>query len=501
MKHLWLGVLAAGIVAVTTAQDYHPVKLWRYIYTPYNREEWGEFMFKAGDQNGDGYDDWVVLGSGFSPDMVFYGSQELDTIPDLEYPADFPRGGLGRPLGDLNGDGKIEFWFNNRILFDLTDTTELFWFDGLSGDIGFRAAGDMNADGYDDLFVSDHRQDSIRVLRILLGGEQIDTTWHWNKVVHSWGDTYFGDFDGDGYGDILLYQYMGQFQFYFSNGNAILDTIPDLYVGGYYTVEGRYFLWHWNVIRDVTGDGKDDIMTVAIDLDYYPEIGELSKYDLQFFYGGTEMDSVPDLQDTLLIYWYPNPTFTIVSLGDVNGDGYQDAGLGVSDVLNGIGTVLIYFGGEDFDLEPDVVIDGGECFAANIASAGDPNGNGYDDILVWREGSTVYLFAADSSFASVAEEYPQPLSSFILYPAYPNPFNSVTQINYGLPVASRVNMAVYDLMGREVAKLVEDEMKAGYHSVLWDGKNRSGQPAGSGVYFVQIEAGNFKQAKKMTLVR
>ena len=90
---------------------------------------------------------------------------------------------------------------------------------------------------------------------------------------------------------------------------------------------------------------------------------------------------------------------------------------------------------------------------------------------------------------------------FTLQQNYPNPFNPVTQIEYGLPVASHVHLAIYDLLGREVVTLVDGIQKAGYRSVSWHGMNRSGNGVGAGMYFYVIQAGDFRQVKKMILLK
>ena len=84
---------------------------------------------------------------------------------------------------------------------------------------------------------------------------------------------------------------------------------------------------------------------------------------------------------------------------------------------------------------------------------------------------------------------------------FPNPFNPVTTIRYGLPKAERVTLKIYDLLGAEVATLVNDELKvAGYHAAIWDGINGAGKKVVSGVYFIRLRAGSFVQTKKMLLV-
>ncbi|HLP18528.1 MAG TPA: S8 family peptidase [Bacteroidota bacterium] len=86
---------------------------------------------------------------------------------------------------------------------------------------------------------------------------------------------------------------------------------------------------------------------------------------------------------------------------------------------------------------------------------------------------------------------------FALEQNFPNPFNGRTTIRYALPSPSHVTLSVYDLLGREVARLVDHEdQTAGIHTAVWDGVDRA-----SGVYFYSIRTGEFTQVKKLLLIR
>ncbi len=79
---------------------------------------------------------------------------------------------------------------------------------------------------------------------------------------------------------------------------------------------------------------------------------------------------------------------------------------------------------------------------------------------------------------------------------YPNPFNPSTLINYQLPISSYVTLKVYDMLGKEVATLVNGEKKVGVYEVNFDGSQLSG-----GIYFYRLTAGKFSEIKKMVLVK
>jgi hypothetical protein len=90
---------------------------------------------------------------------------------------------------------------------------------------------------------------------------------------------------------------------------------------------------------------------------------------------------------------------------------------------------------------------------------------------------------------------------FALHQNYPNPFNPITTINYDLPQQTHVNLMIYDILGREVVKLISEEIPAGYQSVIWNTRNNFGQPVSAGVYFYQIQTKDFVKTKKMVLLK
>jgi hypothetical protein len=92
--------------------------------------------------------------------------------------------------------------------------------------------------------------------------------------------------------------------------------------------------------------------------------------------------------------------------------------------------------------------------------------------------------------------------TFALDQNFPNPFNPSTQIRFQLPNAERVQLKVYDWLGRAVRTLVNGvSFDSGMHQVTWDGKNNRGQMVSSGIYICRIKAGRFSKSIKMNLVR
>ena len=85
---------------------------------------------------------------------------------------------------------------------------------------------------------------------------------------------------------------------------------------------------------------------------------------------------------------------------------------------------------------------------------------------------------------------------FVLYSAYPNPFNPETRIDFALSVDGFTRLVIYDLRGREIDSLIDENLNAGFHTISWNGTT-----VASGLYFYTLKSGNFIQTKKMMLLK
>ena len=114
-----------------------------------------------------------------------------------------------------------------------------------------------------------------------------------------------------------------------------------------------------------------------------------------------------------------------------------------------------------------------------------------------------YEFVSDMIVGSFSSPYNFNGTENILYPnklslnaAYPNPFNPVTHLDYGVPESININISVYDINGRTVEVLVDQIQDAGYYSVIWNG---NGYP--SGMYFIALSTNNQTKTQKVLLIK
>ncbi|MDZ7343232.1 MAG: T9SS type A sorting domain-containing protein, partial [candidate division KSB1 bacterium] len=92
-------------------------------------------------------------------------------------------------------------------------------------------------------------------------------------------------------------------------------------------------------------------------------------------------------------------------------------------------------------------------------------------------------------------------AKFALREAYPNPFNPETTIAYELPRDAYIIIKVFDVMGREVRTLVDEPKPAGYHQVVWDGRNAQGHMVASGIYLYKLKSSEFAQTKRVLFMK
>lgn len=97
--------------------------------------------------------------------------------------------------------------------------------------------------------------------------------------------------------------------------------------------------------------------------------------------------------------------------------------------------------------------------------------------------------------------FAEPPRSFLLAQNYPNPFNPSTRIEFTLAQPTDVVLKVYNLLGQEMATLVDAKLQAGKHHFEWNGRNNYNVSVSTGVYFYRLSAGSFVETKKMVLMK
>ncbi len=415
-----------------------------------------------GDVNGDGYDDYGMMRLPSSDYGIYFGGPSFDDIPDFTFHGHLSptsraakisnRNVLELPLArDING-GPIDIF---RIDNQRDTIPEFTLFDTAFGSIHSLAVGDFNGDGFQDLAV---------------GSSMLDSGW----VKFYWGGPSF-------------------------------DTVPAFQIHSRRGEFSRIML----SIGDFNGDGADDILICG---------GDDSACGI--YYGGPHMHTKPDvIVNTMRGGFGYFPPTSAAAIGDFNHDGHPDFMLSYVNETTGQFSIHIFLGGPTLDsvivgdlyITDNMVPGGPWRFGVVVAGIGDFDGDGIDDIAVtsqtdyglvpwWGQVSIIKGYNAQPTDVPITNDDNLP-ASFTLHPAYPNPFNPSTTISFDLPKRETVKLTVFDITGRIVRTLIDQQLAAGTHRVQWDGKNHTGQPAASGVYLFRLSTPDYQQTVKGTLLK
>ncbi len=145
------------------------------------------------------------------------------------------------------------------------------------------------------------------------------------------------------------------------------------------------------------------------------------------------------------------------------------------------------------------------------SATNDLDGDGKPEIILFLQGITdslnkysenKVLRIYEKTVTGVKEWTVITPDDYELYQNYPNPFNPATNISFYLPVDRKISLIIYDVSGREVIRLIDDqEFPKGKHTVTWDGRDKYGKPVASGTYFYKLKFGSFEKTRKMMLVK
>ncbi|UCH10694.1 MAG: VCBS repeat-containing protein, partial [Fidelibacterota bacterium] len=170
-----------------------------------------------------------------------------------------------------------------------------------------------------------------------------------------------------------------------------------------------------------------------------------------------------------------------VTAADLDGDG--DSDLAVANYYSANVSVLLNGGLGTFADAVNYSVGNNP----HSVAAADLDGDGASDLAVANSDSVnVSVLLNLNGTAEIAHFLELIPDAFALHQSYPNPFNPVSTIRYDLPQGSDVSLIVYDILGREMARLVDGYLEPGYHQSQWNGRNSQGRELPSGIYIARL---------------
>ena len=535
----WIALAVPWLLLAPPARGETITPAWTYAGSQ-PAEELGYSVASAGDVNGDGYDDILVgapkFDNGHSDEGVAY--LFLGSSAGLRFsPAWAQEGGQSGALfgssvasaGDINADGFDDVLIGapgadgshedeGAAFLYLGSQTGLpsapfrVWYGDQAGarfGSAVGSAGDVNADEFDDVLVGAPGFDGGEVDEgaafLFLGGSPgpaVTAAWsaEGNQAGAWFGASVaaLGDMNGDGFGDVAVGAPL------FDGGQADEGTVRAF--GGSssglgaspiqsyeHNVSGSRFGTSVSGARNLSGDGVPRVLFGA-PIYRYTHIEE----------GGTFMAT---LGQTPFFLDFGRQDFahrgiSIASAGDVNGDGLEDVVIGADRYDQGEedeGLVTVHFGHPSFVVDRTaawtVDVDQAFCgFGFSVATAGDVNGDGFDDVIAGAplydqgtgdEGRAFVYWGPSGVVTGVPAEHSTRVLPSIRQLGQ-SPFRSELRLAYSLPRAGRVHLSIIDVQGRRVAILADGGQGAGSHVVVWDGRDRIGSDSSTGIYFVRF---------------
>ena len=372
--------------------------------------------------------------------------------PDLPFQLDDPT------LGEFDGDQKTDLVFDkasNVYIFEynpiINNFDSVYNFqvpDPIDLGVGGYSVGDFDLDGKTDIVFS-----TVRGKVFMIENEddnQYTDVWQgsvesYNAYIHTWTN----DID--------------------NNGKPEFWVLADAYYNGIGTT--RITIFETNEDNNYQAVGRIDLVGI---FSFYA--GNMQKVDIDG--DGTEEVAVC-IDDNFLILKFN---------GSENHHNYEVYYIKKNE-LSTEEEYQIYFGATMYDLQNDGRYEILISMIHIIEQGSQTLGKRFTKI--YKSDSTTIVNQSDDLIPALTS----------LKQNYPNPFNPSTKISFEINELSNVSIKVYNILGKEIKLLLKEYLPSGEHTVQWDGTDNEGSSLTSGVYFIQMTAGNFRQSIKAILLK
>ena len=373
--------------------------------------------------------------------------------PDLPYQFDDPT------LGEFDGDQKTDLVFDkasnvyifeyNPIINNFDSVYHFQVLDSIDLGVGGYSIGDFDLDGKTDIVFSTVRGKVFVIENE--GDNQYDVVWQGsvesnNAYIHTWTN----DID--------------------KNGKPEFWVLADAYYNGIGTTRITIF--------ETNGDNS------------YQAVGRVDLVGVFSFYAGTMQAVDIDNDGTEEIAVCIDENFLILKFNGSKDHHTYEIYYIKKNELNSIEEYQVYVGSTMYDLrntgEYEILI--------SMYHSIEVQPNNYNTRYVTK----IYKPDSTTSINDDGEILPM---SIMLYQNYPNPFNPQTNIKFELNKLEEVSIKIYNVLGKEIKQLLQENLPSGGHNIQWDGKDNEGNSLPSGIYFIQMIAGSYQKTIKTVLLK
>jgi hypothetical protein len=453
---------------------------------------WGDFF---------GYSIYFIKNTGTAQNFQWNFIDTTSPEPDP-----YISGGFNMPgIYDINNDGRNDFFIgvligsktidnfiyyrNNGPLNNpaFTKITENFIVSADVGSYSYPTFGDIDNDGDKDLFVG--CDNTVAFFRNTGTSNQPAFELVTDSLPLAISNFNYsvaiGDLDGDGKKDLVLGFFITARLKFFKNTGTLNDPVFTLQPSQLDTM--NLVQLSAPCLADLDNDGDLDLLVgnSSGKLTYYRNNGNANSFNFQFVSNNYMNVSVGN--------------DAAPSLGDLDGDGDLDllvgSRLGTIHFYRNIGTLT----------DPNFIFvtnnyAGINAFQNSVPAIVDINNDTDFDLFVGNVKGGLYYYENWDVFGiqQIGSEIPD---SYKLKQNYPNPFNPVTKIRFSVPPKTagkshKIELLVYDVLGRLSARLLDESLNPGIYEVDWDASNFP-----SGVYYYRLKAGDYSEVRKMVLLK
>ncbi len=430
----------------------------------------------AGDLNNDGYTDYSVPNEVSADVRVFLNDSQGNYSSFTVHPISNGSSPSTNEGADFNQDGNIDIAVGNIG----NDLVSVFLGDGtgeFQSTVNYPAGEeirgltvlDVEGDGDTDIATANFDSNNLSILLNNGNGAfassiQLETTGNGERSIAA------ADANEDGIMDLIVGAYSStEMMVLLGDGNGNFQLSHQV------SILGR----PWMIaVGDVNNDGHVDVVSANT-------LTEMAAV----IHGDGNGHLIPDTS-----YQTGGNIPLAIDLGDLDGDGDLDM---IASNFSGNWRLWENDGIGNFINAQDYP----SSTAASCAVFHDRDNDGDLDMTGIDEIDDLLILFENRPTAIGNHQEDPGLSDFELSQNYPNPFNPSTEIRYRLTTASEVKLSIYNLLGQKILTLVDSGKRAGIHSVEWNGRNRNGIRADSGVYFYKLEVNNSMQTRKMILLR